>query len=79
MRAAGGDIRNRLVTSLAPRLPGHTEEEARRKIEFCYQLVVGVLQNDLVNDRLSFSSRDGSLLGPLQHALRDHIRGVSRY
>jgi AcrR family transcriptional regulator len=79
MRAAGRDIRQRLVTSIVPRLPGHSQEEAQHKVEFCYQLVVGVLQNDLVNDRLPFSSRDGSILPPLQLVLRDHINGSSRY
>lgn len=79
MRAAGRDIRQRLVKSVAPRLPGHDERAARRKLEFCYQVVVGVLQNDLVNDRLSYSSRDGSLLPPIKAVLRDHINGPASY
>ncbi len=42
-------------------LAGCKPKEARRRLSFCFQLVVGVLLNDLINDYHIFSTKDKSL------------------
>lgn len=69
MRNSGREVLKLVSDALADRLPGHTQDEARKKLAFGYQIIVGVLQNDLVNDYHVFSSRDQSLRAALKTTL----------
>ena len=56
--------------SLSNRLPQSDKVEARAQLSFAFQIVVGVLQNDLVNDYHIYSTRDRSI----RTALKDNLR-----
>ena len=73
MRASARRIMRRLHESLDRRLPPHPPGEARRRISFCFQAVVGVLQNDLVNDHHVFSTRDRSVRPALKEIVRRYM------
>lgn len=79
MRDSGREIQRLVVDRLKAEWPGVSEADAERKIRFCYQIVVGVLQNDLVNDFHSISTRDRSVRKALKAAIGDHMRSPSRY
>ena len=79
MRESGREIQQVVVARLKAAWPDLGEDEAERKIRFCYQIIVGVLQNDLVNDFHTFTSRDRSLRKALKAAVKDHMHGPSRY
>ncbi len=79
MRASGRDIQDRIVERLKSEYPGQSESETERKLRFCYQTIVGVLQNDLVNDFHLFSTRDQSIRPALKAIVRDHMSSVSLY
>lgn len=61
MRLAGRDIMRRYVEGTADKFVGLSEQEAGERLRFCFQTVVGVLQNELVNDFHVHSTRDGSV------------------
>lgn len=73
MRASGRRVVRLLHTGLAPRFPGMSCNEAQVRLSFCYQVVVGTLINDLVNDYLVFSTRDRSLRDGLKEMLRRYV------
>lgn len=50
-----------------------TPEETETRLSFCFQMVVGVLQNDLVNNTHVFKLEDGSVLPGLKEALRAYM------
>ena len=52
---------------------GYKPKEARRRLSFCFQMIVGVLQNDLVNDYHVFSTRDRSLRNGLKEAVLNYM------
>ncbi len=52
---------------------GYKPKEARRRLSFCFQMIVGVLQNDLVNDYHVFSTRDRSLRNGLKEAVLNYL------
>lgn len=79
MRKSGQDIQRRLVDRLKSAYPGLDEQDAERKLRFCYQIIVGVLQNDLVNDFHVVSSKDRSIRAALKAAIGDHMNSKSRY
>lgn len=79
MRSSGQDVQRRIVERLKAAYPGLGEAEAERKLRFCYQITVGVLQNDLVNDFHTFSTRDQSIRSALKATLEDHMASPSRY
>jgi Transcriptional regulator len=79
MRDSGREVLRRVTEAVADRLPGHDEDAARRKLAFCYQIVVGVLQNDLVNGFHVFSTRDESLRRALKTTLHALVDSDARY
>ncbi len=52
---------------------GYMPKEARRRLSFCFQMIVGVLQNDLVNDYHVFSTKDKSLRNGLREAVLNYM------
>lgn len=48
------------------------------KLSFCFQMIVGVLQNDLVNDYHVFSTRDHSIRQGLKDAVCSYIECETR-
>jgi len=59
--------------AFAAEFPDFDEDEAQMRLQFCFQLVVGALQNDLVNDYHMFSTRDESLRKALEETLRAYM------
>ncbi len=79
MRKSGQDVQQRVVDRLKAAYPGKSQEETERKIRFCYQTIVGVLQNDLVNDYHVFSTADQSVRTALKAIVSDHMKSSSSY
>ena len=79
MRKSGQDVQNRLVARLRTAYPHLSPDEAERKLRFCYQIIVGVLQNDLVNDSHTFSTKDHSIRSALKAVLKDHMASGLKY
>lgn len=79
MRKSGQDVQQRIVDRLKTEYPELSKAAVERKLKFCYQITVGVLQNDLVNDFHTFSSRDQSIRSALKAALADHMASRSSY
>ncbi len=52
---------------------GYKPKEARQRLSFCFQMIVGVLQNDLVNDYHVFSTKDKSLRNGLRAAVLSYM------
>lgn len=79
MRASGRDVQQRIVDRLKSEFIELGEAETERKLRFCYQIIAGVLQNDLVNDFHMFTTRDKSIRAALKASVRDHMNSTSRY
>lgn len=79
MRARGQEILARIVYRLKSAYPNMPDELTERKLKFCYQIVVSVLQNDLVNDFHAFSTKDESIRVALKTTLLDHMHSDSSY
>ncbi len=79
MRKSGKDVQQRIVDRLKTAYPGKSPTETERKLRFCYQITVGVLQNDLVNDFHAFSTADRSIRAALKAAVADHMASDSSY
>ena len=79
MRKSGQDLQNRLVARLKAAYPNLSPSEAERKLRFCYQIIVGVLQNDLVNDSHTFSTKDHSIRRAIKAVLQDHMASGLKY
>ena len=79
MRKSGQDVQQRIVNRLRSAYPGRSEMDTERKLRFCYQIVVGVLQNDLVNDYHAFSTADHSIRSVLKVVVSDHLNSKSSY
>ena len=79
MRDSGRVIQQTVVDRLKSEYPHLSEADAERKLRFCYQIVVGVLQNDLVNDFHTFSTKDKSISTALKATVNDHMMSPSRY
>ena len=62
-----------LHDGLEDSFPTYGPEESRTRLSFCFQIIVGVLQNDLVNDYHVFKLRDGSVLPELKQTLRAYM------
>ena len=58
---------------LADVFPQYGLDEAKTRLSFCFQMVVGVLQNDLVNNYHVFKLDDGTVLPGLKEALRAYM------
>ena len=74
MRAAAQSIIEAYHNALASRPELFGPEETRTRLRFCFQLIVGALQNELVNDYHVFSTRDESLRDGLKEAVRRYMR-----
>lgn len=79
MRESGKDIQQRIVNRLKSAYPQMTEAQAERKLRFAYQIIVGVLQNDLVNDYHVVSTADRSVRLALKAVVADHMASASTY
>lgn len=79
MRKSGQDVQQRVVDRLKSAYPRMSEIETERKLRFCYQVVVGVLQNDLVNDYHTFSTADRSVRTALKAVVADHMQSKATY
>lgn len=53
--------------------PQFGPSEAKVRLSFCFQILVGVLQNDLVNNYHVFKLEDGTVLPGLKEALRTYM------
>ncbi|CAH1665237.1 TetR/AcrR family transcriptional regulator [Chelatococcus asaccharovorans] len=60
--------------ALAHEFPAFDPEETTVRLSFCFQLIVGTLQNDLVNDYHVFSAKDETLRIGLREALKAYMR-----
>jgi AcrR family transcriptional regulator len=74
MRDSARRIMRNYRRAFATEFPAFDAEETNARLGFCFQLVVGALQNDLVNDYHVFSARDESLRTGLREALRAYMR-----
>ena len=70
MRASANRIIANYHAALSCAFPRFTPEETKIWLSFCFQVIVGVLQNDLVNDYHVFSTRDRSIRAALKENLR---------
>ena len=66
MRASARRIIANYHAALSDAFPQFTPEETKIRLSFCFQIIVGVLQNDLVNDYHVFSTRDRSVRAALK-------------
>lgn len=73
MRLAGRDIMRRYIEGTADKFASFSAEQASQRLRFCFQTVVGVLQNDLVNDYHVHSARDGSVRQALKAMLKSYM------
>ncbi len=73
MRDSARDIMRNYRRAFATEFPGFDEEQTKQRLSFCFQLVVGTLQNDLVNDYHIFSTKDASLRDGLKEVLRSYM------
>jgi AcrR family transcriptional regulator len=74
MRDAAREIMRNYRRACATQFPAFTPEETKERLSFCFQLIVGALQNDLVNDYHVFSTRDESLRDGLKEAVKAYMR-----
>lgn len=73
MRQSARQIMQVLHDALHKAFPDLAPEETRDRLSFCFQLIVGTMQNDLVNDYHVFSSRDDTLKTGLKEAVRRYM------
>lgn len=73
MRESAREIMRNYRRAFADEFPDFSETEAETRLQFCFQLVAGALQNDLVNDYHVFSTRDETLRTALKEALRSYM------
>ncbi|MDD9908471.1 MAG: TetR/AcrR family transcriptional regulator [Ahrensia sp.] len=69
MRQSAQEITTILNDALSHSFPEYGEAETHIRLRFAFQLIVGVLQNDLINDYHVFSTRDHSV----RHGLKDAV------
>lgn len=74
MRDSARRIIRNYRRAFATEFPDLGEENTKARLSFCFQLVVGTLQNELVNDYHIFSTRDATLRQGLKEALRAYMR-----
>ena len=73
LRNHAQQVMRTLNESLRHSFPQFTPEETETRLSFCFQMVVGVLQNDLVNNFHVFKLEDGTVLPGLKTALRSYM------
>ena len=62
-----------LHAGLQDAFPQYGPEETKIRLSFCFQIVVGVLQNDLINNNHVFTLKDGTALSGLKETLRAYM------
>ena len=62
-----------LHDGLSDAFPPYGPEETKTRLSFCFQLIVGVIQNDLINKNHVFTLEDGSVLTGLKETLRAYM------
>jgi AcrR family transcriptional regulator len=73
IRTHAQQIVHTLHDSLNNAFPQYGANEKKTWLSFCFQMVVGVLQNDLVNDYDVLKLDDGTVLPGLKEALRAYM------
>lgn len=73
MRDSAREIMRNYRRACATQFPAFPPEETKERLSFCFQLIVGALQNDLVNDYHVFSTRDQSLRDGLKEAVHRYM------
>ena len=73
IRTHAQEVVRTLHDSLSDAFPQYGVEETKTRLSFCFQMVVGVLQNDLVNNYHVFKLDDGTVLPGLKEALRAYM------
>ncbi len=73
MRDSAREIMRNYQRACATEFPPFSPDETKVRLRFCFQLIVGALQNDLVNDYHVFSTRDESLRSGLKEAIRKYM------
>lgn len=68
MRRSALKLVETMQQHLADAFLDNTVEETNIQCRFCFQLIAGSLQNDLINDYHVFSTKDDSLRGALKQA-----------
>lgn len=68
MRRSALKLVETMQQQLADTFPDNTVEETNIQCRFCFQLIAGSLQNDLINDYHVFSTKDDSLRDGLKQA-----------
>ena len=58
---------------LGDAFPHYGPDETKVRLSFCFQLIVGVIQNDLINKNHVFALEDGSVLTGLKETLRAYM------
>lgn len=74
MRDSAVDIMRRYRSAFASEFPAFDREETSNRIRFCFQIVVGALQNDLLNDYHIFTTKGESLRRELKSCLRAYVQ-----
>lgn len=74
MRDSARNIMRNLNRACPQQFPQFSEEDAKIRLRFCFQLIVGAMQNDLVNQYHVFTARDESLRNGLKEAVRAYMR-----
>jgi len=69
MRDAAQKVVATLQASLVDAFPDKTPAETNVQCRFCFQIIVGTLQNDLINDYHVFTTKDDSLRNGLKKAV----------
>ncbi len=62
-----------LQDGLSDAFPHLSKSETETRLSFCFQMVAGVMQNDLVNNYHVFTLEDGSILIGLKTVLRAYM------
>ena len=70
MRDGARSIMRNYEVACAMMFPNFSPKEAKVRLRYCFQLVVGALQNDLVNDYHVFSTKDQTLRTALKETVR---------
>ncbi|MDP5348332.1 MAG: TetR/AcrR family transcriptional regulator [Paracoccaceae bacterium] len=73
MRTSAQRLLGILHEGLGSAFPQYGPDETRTRLSFCFQIIVGVLQNDLVNNYHVFKLEDGTVLTGLKETLRAYM------
>jgi len=73
MRDSAREIMRNYQRAFATQFTAFSPEDTKNRLRFCFQLIVGALQNDLVNDYHVYSTRDQSLRDGLKEVVRCYM------